>query len=114
MQNAINLANERNISLLGARQALSTARVGKLSLEQALLDTYNQERGFEVGPPNYDPGYDPTNPEAEPDINLDPLSAEMVDVSYSTGFGPSFDDGYDGFGGPGDPDDDAGLGGEDV
>lgn len=116
MQNAIDLADQEGISLEGARKALSTARQGVLSLGQALLDTYNTERGFTdmVGPPDYDPGYDPNNPNAEPDINLDPLSAEMVDVGYSTGFGPSFDDGYDGFGGPGDADDDAGLGGEDV
>ena len=116
MQNAIDLADQQGISLEGARKALSTARQGVLSLGQALLDTYNTERGFTdmVGPPDYDPGYDPNNPNAEPDINLDPLSAEMVDVGYSTGFGPSFDDGYDGFGGPGDADDDAGLGGEDV
>lgn len=76
MQNAQNLADEQGISLEGARKSLTTARQGILSLEQALLDTYNTERGFfdQVGPPDYDPGYDPTNPNAQPDINKDPLS----------------------------------------
>ena len=81
MQNAQNLADEKGISLEGARKSLTTARRGILSLEQALLDTYNTERGFKAGPPNYDPGYDLTNPNAQPDINRDPLSG-MIDYSY--------------------------------
>jgi hypothetical protein len=70
MQNAQNLADKQGISLQGAREALTTARLGQLSLKQALLDTYNTERGFTdmVGPPNYD-------------INADPLSG-MIDYSY--------------------------------
>ena len=81
MQNAMDLANQQGISLQGARNSLTAARRGQLSLAQALLDTYNKERGFEVGPPNYDKGYDPTNPNAQPDINRDPLSG-MIDYSY--------------------------------
>ena len=88
MQAAQNLADQQGISLLGARNSLTAARMGQLSLGEALLDTYNKERGFTdmVGPPNYDPGYTVGNPNAQPDINKDPLSG-MIST-----YGLDFDD----------------------
>ena len=79
MQDLESLARDRNISIEAAREALNQSRRGELSLYDSLLDAYNREHGFtdHVGPPDYDPGFDPTDPNAQPDIDLDPLSAEI-------------------------------------
>ena len=108
------LAELEGISLQGARNALDLARSGKFSLPTAIMDIYNAERGYTQfeGAPNFDPGFDPNVPGAVPDINLDPLSAEMIDPNMQPGpqyaaggrsTGPgglSFDDpeGIEGFG----------------
>ena len=51
------------------------------------MDIYNAERGYTqfAGAPDFDPGFDPNVPGAVPDINFDPLSAEMIDPNMQPG-----------------------------
>ena len=78
MEDLESLARDRNISIEAARDALNQSRSGELSLYDSLLDAYNREKGYtdHVGPPDYDPGFDPAV-DPTPDINMDPLSAEI-------------------------------------
>lgn len=77
--------------------ALNAATIG--ALEAMGLDP-NSVGDYDFGVPG-------------PSLTNDPSYGEFGG-GISSGFGASFDDGYDGYGGPGDADDGAGLGGEDV
>ena len=84
------MARNNNMTLAQATAALNQARSGRTNLASAIAEQLatdpsvlggrSASRGGDF--PSFDPSYDPNVPGSVPDINLDPLSAEMVDLSF--------------------------------